>query len=735
MFRLVAAGVVATLAFVCEPRAQSVYEIADQLDILPTPRQIELSGDAVPLQGWQIHVPTGAAEWTAVATNELNSRIVELGGTPLPVVTAGDDGRPTIYIGRWLDPRIRDISSSLGARLTPADPGEQGYVIAFGTDDGIPAILLGGSDRQGTLYATVTFRRLIQRRGGDIVALGATVRDWPDFKYRSNGNLEVRTLLGAGATLGNLEPLDLAADELKEQVDFYFRHKINFVRVVPAFLPRRGADSRLYAEAHKRAREVADYAEARGVNLREHSNVEISDYLSEEEAAIALERQPGTRYMWAAIDAHRRYAEDYTRNMLGTRNGLFSIHPFDGGGYVNPTNWSDRDPRSDAMYGDDRAWADLEQMQIYFQTVRAAHPDVKLEAVIYPYHYQLARDDFAERYRELAEWMPSKGGWFGMFENSEEARRVQDQLIAYNRFLAEHLPEGTAIGLREADRATFDALRRLYEGYPISLWIYPGRNAGWRGTFTPQVRYAKTWYDPKYRDHYFLEHNMAPTADGRVNRLAQQEYLWNVDRPDGSADFDLKNRFYEHGGRHISDFQREHLIPRMARILYDDAAEAFAPLIAANLSFGYVSAPEEMARVAWGREYLDDPYRYMDEQAAAMAEAHVRLQPHVEKEQPDPWAVFYYRYTGTGAIRAELESALNRARSAGAAEAHVLARQMVSRLPELQQRVDQVRQRSDSAWARVRLRTTFVPSYKGGSVSRLDTFQPLEYRDAFSTLL
>jgi hypothetical protein len=721
--------------------SQSTYDIADRLDLLPTPREISLSGASYDVEGWRI-VGTSGADWTEIAAAEINDRIQALGGSPVPVMSRPKAVGPTIYIGRWRDSHIRSLAMDLDVTLTPGDPGPQGYVIEFGEQHGQPVVLLGGSDKLGALYAAVTFRRLLQSGEGRVQMLEASVRDWPDYKIRNNGRFDLDPLRETGATLGNLDPLYAAAEDLKDQVDYFFRHKINYLRV-DTFMPR--GEGRLFEEQRTLAREIIQYVQARAITTRYTGGVEVGEYLSPEMRQTALERDEGTSYMWSALGAHRRHAEDYAEYMFEGA-GVFSLHPYDGGGYLNPERWNDRSPGTKEMYGDDRALADLEQFLMYFNVIRDRHPQIDVEAVVYPYHYQLARDDFPQKYKELAEWMPSKGGWYGSIEDEEHARQVQRQLIEYNNFLDKHLPDGTYIVFREGSKATFEALTRLYEDHPINIWIYPGRNRGWLGTFTPQVRYAKTWYYPDRKDYFYLASDMTRSADGRVIRLAQQEYAWSVDRPDGDGTFENRNRFYEHGSRTATDFQRNHLVPRIARILYGGDAEHFVPLIAQNLSFRYVMHREEVGQTAWATEYFDDNYKYMGEQASEMQKAHESLAELVENGSApssngaDAWATYYYRYTGLAAIRAQLEDALNRARSAAEneheAEAREIAEDMIDQLSSLSDEVDHIRSTSDQRWQQIDFGAVGMPTnYKSDRMEVLDSLDPSTYELDFQEFI
>ena len=690
---LIAAAAVGTA------RTESVYSIADELGLIPTPREISVAGGSRPLAGWRIAVPPGLA-LAQVGAEEINSRIVELGGAALSV-SAGTG--PAIYIGRWCDPGIRALSAALKVSLTPVDPGEQGYVIRFGTFRAQPAVLLGGSDAAGALYACVTFRSLLRREGNGVAARIADVRDWPDFKIRNVGHLTLRGLAAASDSRALAE----AVAEARREVDFLLRHKINAAAApfVDPEAPWRAA-----------AVDVLRYAAARGITLRFGGGVDVGAYLTPEQRKTAVERKPGTAYEWAAFDAHRAHAARYAGFLAAVGSGLFSLHPYDGGGYADPEMWSRRSASAHAMYGDDRQRASLEQFLIYFTAVRDRCPDAALEAVVYPYHFQFARPEFPERFAEWNTGMPMDG-WFAGMSGPADARRVQDKLSAYHRYMAAHLPAGAGIVFREAGREEFLAAAGLYGLRPITVWIYPDRNRGWQGTFCPQVRMAKTFFIPGRRDRYFVAAGW-PGSDSRVQRLAQIEYLWNTDRPDASDRFVTWSRFYEREGRHVTAFQREHLIPRIARILYGDAA-AFRELLAANVSFGYVMDPEGVGQTAFDTECLDIPRKYLAGQADAFERIHALFAPLASRDG-SRWTRFYYRYTGLAAIKARLETQLDECRRLPSPESVRLAREVLAAIPALAARCDAIRVGS-----------------KGGRSARLeglDRFSPFSMKPQFDKL-
>ena len=732
------------MAFALPCRAQQeAYTAADKLDLLPTPRHIELLEGERSLDGWEIVVP-GDSDLLQVGASEINSRMKELGGEPLPRAEEPSGG-PAIFIGRWWDPHIRKICMELKVKLTPTNPGEQGYVIDAGTYQDRPVILLGGSDAQGALYACVTFRRLMKSAEKDVVARNARVRDWPDFKVRCTGRLNFYDLRHPSFSPDNLAPLRRTVQEFKEQVDFFLRHKINFVYARGYHLRPLEDDFR-QQHLHQAVLDVMHYADRRGIGVRLIGDVDLADYLSDEQKKHSVERKPGSAYMWAAFDAHRRKARDFARFLQATRADHLALHPLDSGFLTDPELWSRRSDATKRMYGNDRAWAEVEQFSLYFEILRQLNPTASREAVVFPYHYQAVREDFPQKYAELNQGMPNTGK-YDFIDSTEQARAVRQEVVKFWREVAEGLPDDVAIVFREGAKETFEGVADIFEGHPITIWIYPGRNSGWLGTFCPQVRMTgKTYWRPDRRDRYFMAFDMTRTVDGRPNELAQQEYLWNVDRPDASDEFTVFSRFYEHGGRTVTDFQKKHLIPRISRILYGGSAETYAKLIEANVSLNYVANPKSTT-TGHDADWLDDLYKYMGEQADKLVRLHDAFAGLLGKvgedggsNRVDAWTVFYYRYTGLAAVRARLEDAANRVEKLLEAgekdEAKAQAREILSQYEDIKQRTKAIRTRSNDAWKALKTEPVFyAPPYKSKRLKPLDDLDPDAYRSSFSKAL
>ncbi|MEA3401164.1 MAG: glycoside hydrolase family 20 zincin-like fold domain-containing protein [Armatimonadota bacterium] len=221
------APIVAALALVgssLAPRAQRPVRIADELDILPTPREIVLTGDRLPLAGWSISAAEGVT-LAQTGADEVNERIAALGADALQVRSELGAGN-TIIVAPCTHALARDLASEL--HVSPDDPGEQGYVIAPVPRDGRMIIAAIGSDGLGTLYACMTLRQMIQPGEAGPELAGARVRDWPMFKRRCFGCIEILDDSPEGIE-DDEERLAAYAEEYEPHIRFLARNKINFV--------------------------------------------------------------------------------------------------------------------------------------------------------------------------------------------------------------------------------------------------------------------------------------------------------------------------------------------------------------------------------------------------------------------------------------------------------------------------------------------------------------------------
>lgn len=650
-------------------------EAADRLRIVSTPKEMMLDGGELEVSRFEIVLPpwqsvaTGANApadrriRAGVAAEEINERIVKLGGAALPVVERASSERPYILLAPAAEPAMRQALGDLGLAAGVTAMPEQGYLIASGPAGGRPVVIGTGADRLGTLYAAVTLRQLIVKNdAGKIVLLSGKVRDWPDFKVRR---------IGTAASF--------------DQVDQCLRIKVNGL------------------SASRTAKEVADYAHERGMLLCMGGGVGIDEYLSEAERA-ELPKPRDQAVSWSRKDAHAKKAEA-TANMLHDAGvDYYFLHAVDTGAWDDPEQWSKRGKADRAAYADEeRGKASAEQFTLYHDILKKQNLDLMYEAVCYPYFFHSTDPDFWRDWHDRQMPFPCSGWDLGRgMQSQADADRVTRGLNAYHAQCGELMPDDVYICARESSRKTLEGAFRLYRNHPFTIWVWPSRSRGWEGFFAPQIRYFKSFYWPDRRDVLFY-----PPVNA-VTQVAGAEYAWNAaatpDADDGFSTFVIT---YEGGGSagHVTAYQREHLIPRACGKVFGSAGPAFEPLFTHCLSAAYVHDPKGTTR---GRstENWEDPYKYMALMArefSAVAGAAERALADLDagrvrgeygdlrQERGCAQFLAFAEAAVHAASVAELEDAVRRVRDLRAAgreaEAAAVTKEYLGKLPALAARV------------------------------------------------
>lgn len=729
----------------------SAYDVADKLQIIPTPREISLDGKKIDLKDWEIVLTSDKYPLYSIGAEEINQRIVSLGGEALPAVTTPSLQKGSIIVGSWPDPLVQEVIAAIDVELNLSTPGEQGYVIEFGTYLDNPIIFIGGSDAQGALYGCVTLRKLMEKSDNGVVALSGSVKDWPDFKIRNNGILTLNYLFSAE----NPDELETITENLKEQIDFFLRHKVNYTTVfswgvgwhtLALTTPDEAAKDELFQQRYQKTIEVLHYARDRGIKTRFQGFVDISKFITDEQkkGAITKKSHPGSAYIWSAFDAHRKKASLYAKVLKEVRASKFVLHCVDLGPYTDPQKWSERSPLDKEYYRDDeRPKADLNVYKIYFDAIREACPNIELEAVAKPYHFTWVLPDFGIDYEKYGDGLPHNDR-VKMIKSPEQAKEIQQESVHYYKFLSENLPDDVVFTFREAGRETFLAAAELVAPHPLDIWVYPQRNYGWAGTFCPQVRMTKTFWVPGRHDSYYVAYLVTAYSDERVQRLAQQEYLWNVDTPDGTDEFTIFSRYYENGGM-VTDFQRSHLIPRICKMLYGKESPTFQELVENNVSFSYIGNHEATTGDKLGTEKFDDPYKYMEEEKEKNEYFHKKFDVLLKglSESADTidartrgWIISYYEKTGVCAQKAPLEIMIGNCKSLMKSglkdEAKELAENIIKALPETQKKIEDIKKISSEAMSKIDSKMLFMFNCFGNHAIGFD---PLDYKERIEKIL
>ncbi|MBI3947441.1 MAG: hypothetical protein HY321_16075 [Armatimonadetes bacterium] len=382
-------------------------------DIIPTPRQMTLTRARFDLarEGNPTAVivlgdaPTRQSE---IAAEEINDALRSSCGVALPVkqvgalavaereaaslILIGGPGENALLTqqlggaieaeaepetGRKLGSPTHIASNPRLVRVSAHDPGPQGYVIQFAADGKRRLALLAGSDPLGTLYAGVTFRRLIRGEAGRAHAVEAVIRDWPDAKWRHTWTVALRSGLKAAQS----DP-EKGLEAAKREIDWLVRHKIN------VFFSYHAGKAR-HAQAGEGLqpwyREALHYAFERGLwGFTFGEGILAPD---QEEWPCATPRD-NQRWCWSRDElldaAYEKNVKEIAANVPEDPGigGLFiCLHMPDTGNM----GWQQRCDQCRQRYGNDQGAAQAHLFNRFYQAARRQIPNSKLVLVPRPY--------------------------------------------------------------------------------------------------------------------------------------------------------------------------------------------------------------------------------------------------------------------------------------------------------------------------------------------------------------
>ena len=376
--------------------------MAETLDIIPTPKEVELADGRLDLvrDGRALAVIVLADEpsrQAQIGANEINNAVRLASGVSLPVVSVGElvgtdrERSVLILVGRPDENRLlAQMCEASGFPLSEDDPGPQGYQIRFGEDGGSKLAFVWGCDPVGMLYACVTFRHLIRREGNTTCAVSGRIRDWPDARWRFTWTRLGEALRVASRDKKSPSEPDAGLRVAKAQIDWLLRHKIN------VFMSYHAGKAR-HAQAGEALqpwyRQVFDYAFERGLwgfTFPSHGNL---GWAPKEEARPDLDvcvscKDPVAYWCWSRDEMMDRCfgeaALEIAANMPGSAGagGMFlCLHMPDTGNM----GWHNRCEPCRRRYGNDQAAAQAHVFNRFYEAMRREVPNSKPILVPRPY--------------------------------------------------------------------------------------------------------------------------------------------------------------------------------------------------------------------------------------------------------------------------------------------------------------------------------------------------------------
>lgn len=462
------------------------------LDLIPSPKIIEIEAERFLLNqhGKALAViSTGKGGRTlALAAEAINERIEALGGEPLKIVTAHDSAAPADYrqVIRLevleqggegdLPAEVRQAMAVVAAK------GEQGYAIRFGLgqeqgQERDEDAFLIGVGRQGVLHAASTFRLLIKREGAAIYATRAQIVDWPDFQHRG---LPVW-------------PLPASYHDFKRCVDWAAQYKFN--RIYTHATAKKAPDgfNLPTAEERRYLRRINAYARERGIKINYALTWALLPDAPDPKQAKAQGGVSfnGHRYSWGDDRLLRKRAAQIAQFARETGADSLHLHCID----TIDEAWGRRGSLERARFGNDRAAADANVINIFTSEIRRLNPGIELQFVVYPYHVN--------------------------FELSGNAHYK-----AWIKNLSAQIPDDVYLISAELNRDQADSWVAVTR-QPLVHWIN-GDAFQWGRYFSTLPAFTGSAYHPG-RERDIVVH-MEPIGffNGEVMQLVAAEYEWNV---------------------------------------------------------------------------------------------------------------------------------------------------------------------------------------------------------------
>ena len=647
-FKFPAIGVVFFFAFTCgvtgklpPPATRAMW---DEIDIIPMPKHISLSGKFVPLTDTFIVLGAKTTEQDRIGADWINRRVRELGGASLVVCSQGEvpkTARITIHVGtRSSSTTVGRLADAAELDVGPKRPGRNGYVIHAAVADGRGFILLAGADPVGALYACVTFAGLLSSTGEGIAFREAEVADWPDFLavtedismyHPERGNLSSAIRWGTPPA----KTLVAFVEAMKEHLDRLLAWKISCFE---AFEIQRWRQ--LSPEAMDAYKQVTDYAKARGIRSLSYAFKPFAGRIGEfpDAPKRCATLHNGTRWRgllrcWSLDEERRQTAKRLAEVIRRTGITDAGFHDTDTGGFLSPAQWEERCDVCRKRWGDDFAAATVHKHMIYYNAIKTVAPECRLHFTIYPYNISVLTQEGAEKYH-VTRYGPSPS-------IPAIAEKVRDRLTAFWRKIAPAIPEDATFCIREN---TIDNVRRFHEltaPHGVFTW-YKSGSEQWQTFYDETPRWLPTFYSgPNDLVFTVTLQTFLP-----VKSLAVREYTWNTKTP-GAALWGRQGgeAFSQHaeGGNEAYTIVLPHLVRGIfGRQIAEEITIALSTSVAYNQIF---DDRHRMTPVLTTYKKMQDQVDQAAEAAGALDRAFVRLIASPDLLGMDAMARRWFVYT------------------------------------------------------------------------------------------
>ena len=515
--------------------AEPGHSLWKELDIVPMPKEIELTGRKIPIASSSVIViGDNASEQAEIGADWINDKIIKLGGKAIPVVTETENisgNELKIIIGSQnTSSLVKKLAKSGLLNFTPGKPGKRGYLIRMRKKGRRREIILAGVDNIGTLYACVTLAELIQKERNKVVIREVSVTDWPDFLYVSldgggfSGSTTMPELLTPFKRVKNGAHSEDSRKRLleafKAHYDRLLRRKVSILTYATQWAWMRNTPK----ESRALIREAIEYGKERGVGALIYGEAPyvalVKDHPDVPLRCIHSKRYGQWIRCWSMDELRKEHAEDLAQLMRDIGITDVGFHDTDTGGLDNPARWNERCDVCRKRWGDDYVAATVHKHRIFYDALKKAVPDMRIHFTIYPYKVNMLDQRAGEAY------LGSKYGRGPAV--TEMAKKHKKQYEVLWKRMHNELPPDVTLAMRETTPAPIKAYRRLTPGRGMFTW-YGILQGNWGSSFFNEgPRWTGTFFD---NQNDFLWPIAFGTDFVLLQSLAVREYAWNVNAP------------------------------------------------------------------------------------------------------------------------------------------------------------------------------------------------------------
>ena len=537
-------------------------------DMVPMPKVYQPTGGWFELNGKPIMIAK-ANRQCQIAADEIALRIKEFGGESGAIEEAADGNKGGIFILPVTHAVAAQLVKELKLKVTPDDPGPQGYVIQAAGD----RLVVIGSDAIGALYGAMTLRQMmIKGENGKVGLANARVDDKPDYRYR--GKVDAARCFRGWSTW---ETNRLAV--CKAGIDWMLRFKLNvlddYTDLQPAMRGKAPDEQKLIAAMNA-------YAIERGVFplFWDNTRIGIGTYDKDRPEFQHWDcihtAGKGERYWcWSRDDLALEYINRAIDFCKACHFKILFVHPVDGGGAYDPERWSQRCDRCKKQFGDDRWKASVHQFNLWAKVIKEKAPDLIFSIPIYLYSAQYGDYDYV---RSISD----RRGLTG-FKREIWQKNTIDYWTKTGAGMDPMIIPAIWPGLP----VDVERYRQCFPGRPLTLYAHSIAPLGYFGTWH---RLAKTNYSGNPLDIFYLAAGNYGSHALWLNQICTGEFTWNTAAP-GSEVF--KGTYYDAENDHIKPQEiMDVWVPRACRAFFGEAVgDRIAPVYSAGVQPWYIQDP------------------------------------------------------------------------------------------------------------------------------------------------